>query len=176
MSFVRPAARAHLMRWREALIGAAILVLGLYWSFGVTPGLLSWIGYLAILVGAALGVAGLQKGRSRHGGGGPGVVQVIERRIGYFGPLTGGLVDVDAITSLNFDPTQHPATWVITHDNGPALHIPLTAEGADALFDVFSGLPGLSPGRIASVAQRDGDHPVVLWRRADLQQRIARLH
>ncbi|MCK0151799.1 hypothetical protein MWU54_17280 [Marivita sp. S6314] len=176
MSFVRPGAKNVILRWREALVGAAILGLGVYWSFGVTPGILSWIGYLAVLLGAALFFAGLQKGRSRLGGGGPGVVQVIERRIGYFGPLNGGLVDLDAVTSLNFDPTEHPATWVITHDAGPALHIPVNAENADVLFDVFASLPGLSPGRVASVSRQEGTRPIVLWRRADLQQRIARLH
>lgn len=176
MSFVRPAARTVLMRWREALVGAGILLLGVYWSFGVTPGLLSWIGYLLVLLGAALLFAGLQKGRARIGGGGPGVVQVVERRIGYFGPLNGGIVDVDAITSLGFDASEHPPHWVLTHDAGPALHIPANAEGSDVLFDVFSSLPGLSPGRIASVVQQDGADLIVLWRRADLRERIARLH
>lgn len=176
MSFVRPAAKAAIMRWREALIGAALLALGVYWSFWTTPGLLSWVGLLVVLLGAALLFAGLQKGRSRLGGGGPGVVQIIERRIGYFGPLNGGIVDIDAITSLSFDPTEHPAHWVITHEGGPALHIPVNAEGADGLFDAFASLPGLSPGRIASVTHHEGTGSIVLWRRADLQKRIARLH
>jgi hypothetical protein len=176
VSFIRPKAREVILRWREALIGAAIMVLGVYWSFGVTPGVLSWTGYLLVFLSAALLFAGLQKGRARLGGGGPGVVEVVERRIGYFGPLNGGLVDVDAITSLSFDPTEHPPHWVITHEAGPALHIPVNAEGSDVLFDVFSSLPGLAPGRIASVARHEGRQPVVLWRRADLRERIARLH
>lgn len=176
MSFVRPAANQVIRRWREALVGAAILLIGLYWSFGVTPGLLTWVGYICALIGSALLFAGIQKGRARLGGGGPGVVQVVERRVGYFGPLNGGIVDVDAITSLSFDPTEHPPHWVITHEAGPALHIPANAEGSDALFDVFSSLPGLSPGRIASVAGQEGGQAVVLWRRADLRERIARLH
>ena len=176
MTFIRPAAKSLILRWREALAGGAILCLGLYWSFGVTPGLLSWIGYLAVLLGAALLFAGLQKGRARLGGGGPGVVQVVERRIGYFGPLTGGMVDLDAITALSFDPTEFPPHWIIARETGPALHIPVNAEGSDALFDVFSSLPGLSPGRIASAARQQGTRPVVLWRRADLSKRIARLH
>jgi hypothetical protein len=176
VSFIRPEVRTAILRWREALIGAGIMMLGLYWGFGVTPGVLSWVGYLLVLLAAALLFAGLQKGRARIGGGGPGVVQVVERRVGYFGPLNGGLVDVDAITSLSFDPTEQPPHWVITHEAGPALHIPVNAEGADVLFDVFSSLPGLAPGRIASAARHDGRQPIVLWRRADLRQRIARLH
>jgi hypothetical protein len=110
------------------------------------------------------------------GGGGPGVVQVVERRIGYFGPLNGGLVDLDAITSLSLDPTEHPRHWVITHEGGPALHIPVNAEGADVLFDTFASLPGLSPGRVASTLKHEATGPIVLWRRPDLEKRIARLH
>lgn len=176
MNFVRPEVRAAILRWREALVGAAVLLLGLYWSFGLTPGLLSWIGYLALFLGAALFFAGLQRGRARVGGGGPGVVQVVERRIGYFGPLNGGLVDLDAITSLSLDPTEHPRHWVITHEHGPALHIPVNAEGADVLFDTFASLPGLSPGRVASTLKHEGTVPIVLWRRPGLEKRITRLH
>ena len=176
MNFIRPEVRAEILRWREALVGVAILLLGLYWALGVTPGLLVWIGYLALFLGAALFFAGLQRGRARMGGGGPGVVQVIERRIGYFGPLNGGLVDLDAVTSLSLDPTEHPRHWVITHEGGPALHIPVNAEGADVLFDAFASLPGLSPGRVASTLKHEGTAPIVLWRRPDLEKRITRLH
>lgn len=163
-------------RWREALIGTGLMALGLYWTFGTTRGLLTWVGLVALFLGAALSFAGVQKGRSRQGGGGPGVVQIIERRIGFFGPLNGGIVDLDAVTALTFDPTEHPPHWIITHENGPALHIPINAEGADSLFDAFASLPGLSPGRVASVSRQEGMRQVVLWRRPDLQDRIARLH
>jgi hypothetical protein len=176
MSFIRPEIRAAMFRWREALVGAGILLIGFYWSFGVLPGLLSWIGYLALFLGAALFFAGLQRGRARMGGGGPGIVQVVERRIGYFGPLNGGLVDLDAVTSISLDPTEHPRHWVITHEGGPPLHIPVNAEGADVLFDAFASLPGLSPGRVASTLKHEGVGPIVLWRRPDLEKRIARLH
>lgn len=176
MNFIRPEVHAAILRWREALVGAGILVLGLYWVLGVTPGLLTWIGYLALFLGTALVLAGLQRGRARVGGGGPGVVQVVERRIGYFGPLNGGLVDLDAITSLSLDPSEHPRHWVITHEGGPALHIPVNAEGADVLFDTFASLPGLSPGRVASTLKQEGAGPIVLWRRPDLQKRIQSLH
>ena len=176
MSFIRPEVASGIHRWREALIGAALLALGLYWSVWSGPGPLSWIGLVVMLVGVTLFVVGVQKGRSRLGGGGPGVVQIVERRIGFFGPLNGGIVDIEAITSLSYDPTEHPPHWVITHDAGPALHVPVNAEGADALFDAFASLPGLSLGRVASVSRQEGTGPVVLWRRADLQERIARLH
>lgn len=176
MSFIRPNAQDALKRWREALIGAAVMLVGLYWMFGVSPGLLTYIGYLALFLGAVLFFAGLQRGRARIGGGGPGVVQIVERRIGYFGPLDGGMVDLEAITSIRLDPTQHPRHWIIAQDTGPALHIPVNAEGADMLFDTFASLPGLSPGRITATLNDDGATPIVLWRRPDLEKRISHLH
>ncbi|MCL3881856.1 hypothetical protein [Marivita sp. GX14005] len=175
-SFIRPEAGAVLRRWREALAGLAIALLGLYWIFGTSPGLLMWVGYLTLAIGGLLSFAGLQKGRFRHGGGGPGLVQIVERRIAYFGPLDGGIVDLDALTSLTYDPTQKPAHWVLTHQGGAPLHIPVTAEGADALFDAFASLPGLAPGRLAAVSQSADTLPVHLWHKATPAARIARLH
>jgi hypothetical protein len=176
MSFVRPAVRAQIRRWREALVGLGVVALGSYWAFATRPGLLQWVGYVALAAGAILIVTGVQKGRFRHGGGGPGVVQIVERRIGYFGPLDGGLVDLGAITALSFDGTARPPHWVIAHDAGPPLHIPTNAEGADSLFDAFASLPGINPGRLASISQRQEAHEIIIWRRPDLRERTLRLH
>ena len=52
MSFVRPEVAQNLYRWREALVGAIIAVLG-FWAA------MEGFGFLAI-VGAVLMVAGLQ--------------------------------------------------------------------------------------------------------------------
>ena len=41
---IRPGARAALSQWREALIGLAVLALGVYWGFFTGGGLLHWIG------------------------------------------------------------------------------------------------------------------------------------
>ena len=59
---IRPEAAAVLQRWRDALIGAALIALGLYW-FTKTFGLLSWVGAALTLIGALIGFAGLQRAR-----------------------------------------------------------------------------------------------------------------
>ena len=71
---IRPGARAALSQWREALIGLAVLALGVYWGFFTGGGLLHWIGYGVIAVGLLLVIAGIQRGRFRIGAGGPGAV------------------------------------------------------------------------------------------------------
>ena len=89
---IRPEAQTLLARWSEALIGVGIALLGAYWAFFTGGGLLHWIGYGVIVLGAAVVFSGIQRARFHKGGGGPGVVQVVERRVSYFGPETGGVM------------------------------------------------------------------------------------
>ncbi|MDU8913658.1 hypothetical protein [Aestuariicoccus sp. MJ-SS9] len=172
---IRPEAARTLHRWREALAGAALVLLGLYWVFGV-GGLLYWIGFAVACAGAALVVAGFQRARFRSGGGGPGVVTVVEGRIGYFGPLSGGLADLEDLTQLVLDPTSYPPHWQLHRAGQPLLAIPLNAEGADQLFDAFASLPGMRTERMLREMQNAGAAPVVIWRAEHVRQTTLRLH
>ncbi|MBE9639136.1 hypothetical protein [Salipiger mangrovisoli] len=175
MSFLRPEAKASLMRWREVLAGVGTMALGLYWAL-FTGGLLGLIGWALALAGAALAVAGVQRARFRTGTGGPGVVRVVEGRISYFGPLTGGFSDLSSLTALTLDPTAKPPHWLLRSEDGTTLAIPLTAEGSDQLFDVFAQLPGLQTERMLSKMQAGGSAAVLIWQRASAQIHTLRLH
>ncbi|TDK43775.1 hypothetical protein [Antarcticimicrobium luteum] len=179
MSFIRPEARAALHRWREALTGAALVALGLYWAL-VTGGLLGWIGWLLIPAGAGIAVIGVQRARFRATGPGrgqgPGVVLVDEGEITYMGPLSGGSVSVPDLERLVLDPSARPAHWVLEEPGRPILHIPVNAEGASALFDVFAALPGLRTERMLAELNRGGAHAVVIWERRPLRPAHQRLH
>jgi hypothetical protein len=167
---IRPGAAATLNRWREALAGGAVTALGLYWSAG--SGLLSWVGWIVTALGAAAIWGGIQRGRFRTAGDGPGIVRLVEGRLAYFGPLTGGMVDLDALNAIRIDPAARPAHWLLDHDGGPTLAIPVNAEGAEALFDVFAALPGLSPDRVLRARSAKGSAPRLLWQRETTAQRI----
>jgi hypothetical protein len=176
---IRPEVSELLARWHEALIGLAVFLLGLYWvltSFAI----LYWIGWLVLLIGLVLIATGIQRGRFRVGDGGPGVVQVVEGRISYFGPLAGGVVDFDALTGLDLDPRSHPPVWVLRQPGQLPLCIPLTAEGADQLFDVFAHLPGIRTEHMLRHMQAQGDQsatqPVVIWRTGTARTTHLRLH
>ncbi|WP_211241972.1 hypothetical protein [Roseivivax halodurans] len=169
---IRPGARAALSRWAEALIGGGVIVLGILWAQG-WGGILGWT---VAIAGAALAGAGIQRARFRSGGGGPGVVQVTEGRIAYFGPLDGGIADIDALRKLTLDPTGKPAHWILARPGEPPLAIPLTATGADDLFDAFAALPGLDTEAMLRRMRHRPDHPVVIWRRPDLRERRLPLH
>jgi len=175
MSFVRPEAMALLMRWREVLIGAGLAALGLSWGLG-PGGLLGWIGWAVMLAGAALAVTGLRRMRFRQGGDGPGVVQVDEGRISYFGPLEGGAVAASELERLILDPTGRPPCWVLEQPGAPALHIPVNASGSEALFDAFGALPGLDTRRLLSHLDRKAPMPVVVWERRTARPPNYRLH
>lgn len=165
MSFIRPEAVQGLARWREVLVGVLVLSLGAWWVLDA-GGLLHWIGYAVGAAGLALIAAGIQRARFRGAKGGAGVVQVDEGQIAYFGPLTGGAVARSEMTALLLDPSSKPTQWVLRQPGQPDLHIPVNAEGADALFDAFAALPGLRMEYMLSRMKMQGDQPTVIWQNA----------
>ncbi len=175
MSFFRPEAKLALWRWREVLVAGFVLILGLSWISG-PGGLLAWLGWLLIVVSMALAVIGVQRARFRNGAGGPGVVTIVEGQITYLGPLDGGIVAAREIERLALDPTSQPAHWVLDQPGQPTLHIPVNAEGAEALFDVFSALPGLKTEQMLSELNGRAAHPVVIWERTPSRPAHLRLH
>ena len=159
MSFLRPEAAAAIVRWREVITGTAALGLGL-WGVLTSFGALFLIGCGFVAVGTALTAAGVQRGRFRRGGGGSGVVDIDERRITYLGPFGGGGVAVEDLVELAVDPS---GSWLMRDLHGQHLMIPMNAEGADALFDAFSALPGLSGARVVEASRGDVPALTVIW-------------
>ncbi len=172
MSFIRPEVRAVLQRWQGVIIGIAVAALGLWWIV-ISSGVLGWIGWAVLAAGAALVFTGAQRMRFVTGRGGPGVVTITEGQIAYFGPLTGGVVALSELGRLEIDHSGKPAHWLLHQPGQPVLSIPLTAENAGALFDVFSSLPGLNTERLLS-QMREGRGPqvAVIWQRDTAPARL----
>lgn len=160
--FLRPEARATLMRWREVIAGGVVAAAGI-WLVATRFGFLSWVGWGSIALGLAMAYAGWQHARFRTGDGGPGVVEITERRITYLGPLTGGMADLDLLAELEFDPTGHPGHWRLTATSGAVLAIPVNAAGAEALHDVFAALPGIRTENMLRALASPPPSPVTLW-------------
>lgn len=163
--FLRPEVRAFLWRWREALLAAVVLALGLWWALtGI--GINRWLGYIFCLIGIGWGIAAVQRARFAQDGDGPGVVQIRERRLAYFGPLDGGIVDVADLSRLELDPTSYPEpSWILTSSEGQVLAIPINAKGAEGLFDIFAALPDIKTSTILDVLSRTPDARVTVWSR-----------
>ncbi len=161
--FLRPEVRALAWRYRDLLFGVAILLLGLFWGLR-SYGILQWLGYGMIGLGLIWAIAGVQRARFRQDGDGPGVVQIRERRLAYFGPLDGGVMDVEDLTKVEIDPTSRPEpSWVLTGIGGQRIAIPINAAGAEDLFDVFAALPGIKTNTVLDVLSRTPDARVTVW-------------
>lgn len=174
MSFIRPEARAGLWRIREMLAGGGLTALGSYWALGF--GLLSYIGYAVAAFGVALTIIGWQRFRFRGAGGGPGVVRVDEGQIAYFGPLTGGVVALSELEVVSLDGAVLPQHWILTTNTGETLQIPVNAEGVEALFDVFTALPGMRTERMLAELRAEASASKVLWQRRETAPQRRRLH
>ena len=164
--FIRPQARATLWKWREVIVAIGIFTLGLWWLSAFYPPV-RWVGWVFVVLGGILALAGLQRARFRQSGQGPGVVNIRERRLAYMGPLTGGVIDVDDLTRLELEPKALPAPhWILSGIGGQSLAIPINADGAEALFDVFATLPGIRTGQVLDVLSHTPQARVTIWSRS----------
>lgn len=164
---IRPEAAATLNRLREVLAGTLLVGTGVW--VALKPGyVLPLVGTALAALGVGLAVVGLRRLWFRAEGHGPGVVQVIEGQVGYFGPASvgaqGGFVALDDLVSLSL--TADGAHWRLITSDGEMLVIPRAAAGAEMLLDAFVRLPSLDAAtlvRAASAGPGHGDRR--LWQR-----------
>jgi hypothetical protein len=163
--FLRPEVAALIRRWREPLAALAVAALGLW--IAASPGpIVQGFGWVLVAGGALALLPAIRRARFAASGDAPGVVQVDERRIVYMGPTHGGAVALDELQQLSLRRMEDGrAAWVLV-EGQTLLVIPVEARGAEALFDAFTALPGLSAQAI--LAARAGTAPgtVRLWSRA----------
>ena len=162
MSAPRSGLAELVLRWREALIWAAVLAVGAVLLLrGIERGApgLTVLGLLAAGAGLFLTVGAVQRVRLRPDAEGPGVVRVDEGRIGYLGPRDGGYVDLARLTRVELG----SEAWILTAEDGAQLVIPRGALGAEALPDALEPLPGLD---LAAARALPKGGPVTLWLRA----------
>ncbi|NVO21875.1 hypothetical protein HJ526_03815 [Donghicola sp. C2-DW-16] len=165
---IRTEVKTALTRWRGVIIAALIGVFGLR-LLVATFGFMPWIGGLLVVLSVVMIVSSLQRMRFSSGRGGPGVVQIIEGQLSYFGPLDGGAVALTEMTRIELDPTCKPACWRFYQTGQSPLHIPVNAEGADQLFDMFARLPGIDTSKMLDQLRGNAQRPVVIWRKDDLR-------
>ena len=164
---IRPGAADLLRRWREALVGAAALALGL-WLWAAARGLPSVLGAVAALVGAVLLLSGIRRALFASDAEAPGMVEVDEGRITYLGPVMGGSVEIDDVTEVAFRRTATgEAFWRLAQEAGRPLAIPEGAAGAERLLDALVSLPRLDTGAMVRAVRAPGPATIVVWRRSD---------
>lgn len=168
MSFIRPELLAALHRLREVLAGLALA------AFGVL--VMLWGGYVYPVFGLALfstGVAlaslALRRLRFAQPGDAPGLVRVTEAQIAYLGPRVGGFVGLPDLAEIRLLTLRGRRIWKLRPLDGPPLHIPVEAHGAEALFDAFATLPGIDMDALVAAlgAQGQTDGRVVALNAVD---------
>ena len=169
MSFMRPEATASLHRWRDVIVAIAAIALGT-WMFTTKLGVPSAAGAFLILLGLALGWTGYRRARFTTKGDGPGVVELDERQISYFGPIDGGSLAIASLTRITIQsslnrlkqPQQH---WQLEADTGEMLRIPSSAKNAQALFDAVTALDGVNYDQAIKAMQAGKADMFLVWQK-----------
>lgn len=153
-----------LRRWREVIAAGAVAAAGLW--------LLSLGGYVLVPAGAALtalaagwAMIALRRIRFLRGVGAPGLVEVDEGQVGYFGPTFGGFVALADLAELRLAEFHGARAWRLKTQDGQVLLIPVDAAGAERLYDAFAALPGIDMARVTAALDH-GQPTLPLWRRA----------
>lgn len=171
---IRPDARAALMRWSGVFAPAALAGLGVWWALSAY-GLTRLFGVALAGAAVVLTVMAVQRRLFYQGANGPGLVQIDEGVVRYLGPLTGGAVALRDLGRIDYDAASHPAHWRLVAPGEGALHIPVTAAGADSLLDAFVALPGLSAGDLLAAPRRAKGAVVTVWQRKASENPVATL-
>lgn len=162
--------RAFVLKYREVLIAAAAGLLGL---FIATRGgwFLAAVGLALVALAIGWGISALRQIRFRRDIEAPGMVEIVEGRIGYFGAGTvmGGHIALDDMAEIRLITLRSGLWWRLRTLDGQALLIPLGASGAEALYDAFSSLPGIDMGRVTA-ALDGGAVAQSLWVRPMLRE------
>jgi hypothetical protein len=168
MSLIRPEAATRLSRWAEPLAALALVALGLWWAL-TSFGLLQWLGWALVVVGAVFLLLGIRRARFWGGSGGIGHVEVDEGAITYFSPDGGIVLPIDAISQISLTGEGAARQWQLRAHGFHPLHIPVNASGARALFDVFASLPGIQMESLLRALEKPagnaGENDVVIWSR-----------
>jgi hypothetical protein len=168
MSYIRPEVEQALVRWREVIAAGMVVGLGL-WLL-LQPGyVLPAIGLILTVFGGGWGALALRRLRFRQAGEAPGIVRVTEAQVAYLGPRVGSFIGLPDLTEIRLLTYRGRRVWKLRAATGEALHIPVEAEGADALFDAFAGLPGIDMGALVAAlgTEAPADSTVVALNNAD---------
>ena len=149
MSFIRPELQHSLTRWREVIIAGAMVAVGL-WFARQLGYVLPAMGVVLIVIGLSWGAVALRRLRFLQDGEAPGIVRVTEAQVAYLGPRIGGFIGLPDLVELRLLSYRGRRVWKLRAASGEALHIPVEADGADALFDAFAGLPGMDMGALVA--------------------------
>lgn len=163
---IRPELRAHLTRQREAYVAGLLLAASLW--IGTRGGwFLAAVGLGLAALNAGWLVLALRRARFARPVSDPGVVDLDEGRIGYWGTggaVLGGTMALEDLVEIRLLLLKDSQFWRLKSRDGQALLVPVAALGSEKLFDAFAGLPGIDMGTLTAALDRRISAQS-LWRR-----------
>ncbi|WP_406721346.1 hypothetical protein RPE78_04580 [Thioclava litoralis] len=165
-AMIRPELRHALARHSEVLLALVPLGLGL-WLCRLGGWVLLPAGLALVAAAVAWAVVAWRRLRFARDVGAPGVVEIDEGQIGYFGAgrLLGGQVALRDLAEIRLLHLNGRHLWRLKTADGQALLIPVDAAGAAQLYDAYASLPGTDM-RAISAALDQRVTAQVLWKRA----------
>ena len=161
---IRPELAARLRPWREVLAAVAV-GLGGAWIASWGGLFFQPLGLAILAVAAVWGVGACRRMRFRAEIAAPGLVEVEEGAVRYFGArLLGGEVPLRDLAEIRLLRLNGHPHWRLRTRDGEALLIPVEAAGAAALADAFETLPGFDLGA-AAAALAGRETVTTVWRR-----------
>lgn len=154
MSLIRPELLAAIRRNAELLAALALVAFG-GWTASRGGYLLTPLGLAIVALGAGWALTAWRRLRFQQDGEAPGIVRVTEAQIAYFGPRVGGFVGLPDLAELRLLTLRGRRIWKLKQGDGQILHIPVEADGADALFDAFASLPGIDMAALVAALGTD---------------------
>ena len=161
---IRPELAARLHPWREVLAAVALIGAGL-WMFSWGGWIYGGVGAAMVAVGVIWGMDARRRMRFRRDIAAPGVVELVEGAIRYYGARTlGGEIALRDLAEIRLLRLEGQAHWRLRSTDGQALLVPVDAAGAAQLADAFAALPGFDLGAAADALE--GEQAVcTVWRR-----------
>ncbi|NJS39358.1 MAG: hypothetical protein HC783_10400 [Rhodobacteraceae bacterium] len=156
MSFIRPELAATLTAHRETIAAGLVGLLGLWLLVAGSGYVVPALGLTLFVFALAWGVQALRRSRFQQEGEAPGIVRVTEAQIAYLGPRTGGFVGLPDLMEVRLLTLRGRRIWKLRPTEGEPLHIPVEAEGAEALFDAFATLPGMDTAALVAALSAEG--------------------
>lgn len=154
MNFIRPELSAAIWRWREVILGLALAGLGL-WTASRGGYFLGPLGLAIAGLGGIWALTAWRRLRFQQDGEAPGIVRVTEAQIAYYGPRVGGFVGLPELSEIRLLTLRGRRIWKLKQGDGQLLHIPVEAQGADALFDAYAALPDIDMAAVVAALGSD---------------------
>ncbi|MFV2035401.1 MAG: hypothetical protein ACC631_09900, partial [Halocynthiibacter sp.] len=126
---------------------------------------------LAVL-GVFLFWTGLLRARVRLMQGGPGLVEIIERRMTYFSPGGGGSFSLNDVTRIEIEttgdgPEEEDMFWLFHLPDRTCARIPASAAEAEGIIDALTAFPGANYEFVVAASGSTESGLYLIWQKGD---------